>query len=84
VPASACLSGDGLGCGSSACQGQRQRAWARPCCATPLASSGNRGASLVGLVVDADNGGGRGLYEAAGMHCIQQYDEYQQPLLPAI
>jgi mycothiol synthase len=41
-----------------------------------------RDMGLVGLAVNADNEAAVGLYEAAGMQRIQQYDEYQQSILP--
>jgi ribosomal protein S18 acetylase RimI-like enzyme len=65
-------------------RGQRQRGLGTALLRHAFGEFWKRGARLVGLVVDADNEVAVGLYEAAGMHCIQQYDEYQQPLLPAI
>lgn len=38
---------------------------------------------LVGLAVNGENETAVNLYEAAGMRRVQQYDEYQQPIIPA-
>ena len=64
-------------------KGQRQRGLGTALLRHGLCEFWKREMSLVGLAVNAENETAVGLYEAAGMKCIQQYDEYQQTVLPA-
>jgi len=65
-------------------QGQRQRGRGTALLRHSLAEFWKRQVSVVGLAVQARNEQAVGLYEAAGMKCILQQDEYQQTILPAI
>ncbi len=63
-------------------EGQRRRGLGRALLRHAFGEFWKRGESLVGLVVNAENDTAVGLYEAAGMKRVQQFDEYQQSILP--
>ena len=65
-------------------KGQRQRGLGTALLRHAFGEFWKRDMGLVGLAVQAENEAAVALYEAAGMKRIQQYDEYQQSILPVM
>ena len=65
-------------------KGQRQRGLGTALLRHAFGEFWKRDMGLVGLAVQAENQAAVALYEAAGMKRIQQYDEYQQSILPVM